>query len=115
MTPEDQGSLDALLGADEAPMRRELNRQISVLERNLNQLRREVAPNDPLPESPAREAAILPAEQLEVVRDDLLERLSDLQHRVAQRFAAGIYAPPPVAPPPEPAPWKARLRRRFGR
>jgi hypothetical protein len=114
MTPEEKRSLDALLGADEAPMRRDLRRQIGVLERNLNELRLEHAPYDPLPTGPAREPSLLATEQLEVVRGELLEQLFELQHRVAQRFAAGIEGPPPAGSPPEPTGWLARLRRRFG-
>ena len=114
MTPDEQGSLDKMLGADEAPMRRELRRQIGVLEQSLNQLRRDQAPYDPLPEGAVREPSVLPTDELEGVRDDLLDRLSDLQNRVAQRFAAGVYAPPPQAPPEPSGRW-ARLRRRLGR
>ena len=108
MRPDEQGGPRSLLDVGEASAQRDLRRQIGALERNLNELRREHAPHD-VPED--GESPAVGAENLEEVRDELLGSIYDLQERVAARFASGIEAPPPVAPP-EPSRLRARLRRR---
>jgi hypothetical protein len=110
---EDEVSLEQVPDAETVPMQRQLRRQIGVLEQSLAELRSAGTPAEGHADAATTQLpADLPADELEVVRDELLEDIYALQHRVAQRFAAGVYAPPPVAPPPEPTGWRARLRRR---
>jgi hypothetical protein len=90
MTPNERRPFEELLGADEGPMRRELMRQIAALEVKLSKFRRDQAPFEQLPELLKRGPALLSTEQLEQVRDELLELIDVLQRRVAQRFADGI-------------------------
>jgi hypothetical protein len=123
MTPPDDRRperFEELLSADEGPMRRELMRQIAALELKLSKFRRDHAPYDRLPEMLQRGPALLSTEQLEQVRDELLELINDLQGRVTQRFAEAIedvpadpYADPLAADPPRP--WFTRLLQRVRR
>lgn len=109
MRPEDRGGPHGLLGTDKGVEGRDLRRQIGALERNLDALRRKHGPLEPLHGGDEGGAAVT-AENLEDVRDELLGDIYALQERVALRFASGIEAPPPSAPP-EPSGWRARLRR----
>jgi hypothetical protein len=85
---------DELLTADEGPMRRELMRQIAALELKLSKFRRDHAPYEQLPALLKRGPALLSTEELEQVRDELLELIDGLQGRVADRFADTITDPP---------------------
>lgn len=94
MTPEEAPPFEDPLSADERPMRRELIRQIAALELKLSSFRRDQAPFEQLPELPQRGPALLSAELLERVRDELLEQLDVLHRRVVRRFADEIVDPP---------------------
>ena len=96
MAPNDKRPerFEELLSADEGPMRRELMRQIAALELKLSRFRRDHAPFEQLPELLQRGPALLTTEQLEQVRDEMLQLVDDLQGRITARFAAGIVDPP---------------------
>lgn len=113
---------DELLTADEGPMRRELMRQIAALELKLSKFRRDHAPFEQMPALLKRGPALLSTEELEQVRDELLELIDDLQGRIADRFALTITDPPdPFSEVEDPwaidpsAPWYRRLAQRVRR
>jgi hypothetical protein len=86
--------LERLLTAEEGPMRRELLRQIAVLEARLSGLQVEEAMWQPVPAAPRRSPALLATDQLEQVRDELLAVIAELQDGIAQRFSAELNATP---------------------
>lgn len=128
MTPNDRRPerFDELLTADEGPMRRELMRQIAALELKLSKFRRDNAPFEQLPALLKRGPALLSTEELEQVRDELINLIDDLQGRVAVRVASTIVDLPgdlddplrgiadPWAIDPS-APWHKRLIQRLRR
>jgi hypothetical protein len=63
-------------------MRKELRRQIAKLERDIAQMKAVVGPWEMARVTPRRGPALLGAEPLEQVRDELLAA----RHRLAQRF-----------------------------
>jgi GntR family transcriptional regulator len=78
-----RGTFVADEAADEAATRRELHRQIAELEASLARLPPPPTLADPSPRRP-RSAALLSAENLEQVRDELLARLQDLDAQRAE-------------------------------
>jgi hypothetical protein len=77
--------VDDLPGLDEGPMRRELMRQIAVLEGAISRLAPDNAPCQHARSSPTRSPAILSTVALERVRDELLAELTRLHGQIVQR------------------------------
>jgi len=74
-----------LPGVDEGPMRRDLKRQIELLEHEIAAFHVENCPYEAFSASPARGPAVLTNEQLEQVRDELTEIRAELHERVTAR------------------------------
>lgn len=74
-----------LPGVDEGPMRRELKRQIEALEQEIADFHIENCPYESFSASPVRGPAVLTNEQLEQVRDELLQIRAELHDRVSDR------------------------------
>lgn len=72
-------------GVDEGPMRRDLKRQIEALEKEIAGFQIDNCPYESFSASPVRGPAVLSNEELEEVRDELLEIRSELHDRVSQR------------------------------
>jgi hypothetical protein len=86
--------LDEPIGVDEGPMRRELMRQISVLEREMALLVVNNAIWEPMQASPKRGPTILNAAELEQIRDELLAAITDLHQRILHRAGWDLDGPP---------------------
>ncbi len=100
-----------LPGVDEGPMRRDLKRQIEALEEEIAGFHIDNCPYESFSASPVRGPAVLTNEQLEQVRDELLEIRAELHDRVSRR-AVERMAEALQAPESEPGIIE-RLRRRL--
>lgn len=97
--------------SDEGPMRGELKRQIEALETEIAQFIVDNCPYEELPRLAERGPAVLSTEQLEFVRDELLQLQADLHERLVGRMSERLEDD--EAPEPEVVGLFERLRRRL--
>jgi hypothetical protein len=112
-SPADGGFLPPVdlpeIPVDEGPMRRELLRQIGALEKELTGLTSTYSPWDPVIASPERGPAVLPTEDLEFIRDEMLTALGAMHDRIVNKATAVL------ADEPEPSGLRALFGRMFRR